>query len=108
MNYKPDKWVIVKVITNEVIYKVFGCWSGSYLEGNSWRMNSGIVSIKDTGDTYEFVGYSGSTYICRKTCYGSHPYASIILNGMINDASKQDVVIEILDKDTDFLNLKYE
>jgi hypothetical protein len=108
MNHKPNKWVVVKVITDKVIYKVFGCWSGSYLGGDSWRMNSGIESIKDTGDAYEFTGYSGSIYICNKNTYGTHGYGAMVLNSMTQEALKNDIITVVLDEDTDFLNLKYE
>ena len=105
---KPDKWVVVKIITEKVIYKVFGCWSGSYLTGDSWRMNSGIASIKDTGDAYEFTGYSGSIYVCSKNSYGANGYGAMILNSMTQEGLKNDIITVVLDEDTDFLNLKYE
>ncbi len=108
MNHKPNKWVVVKVITDEVIYKVFGCWSGSYLGGDSWRINSGIKSIKDTGDAYEFTGHSGSIYICSKNSYGANGYGAMVLNSFTHDYLKNDISIVVLDEDTDFLNLKYE
>jgi len=105
---KPDKWVVVKIITEKIIYKVFGCWSGSYLTGDSWRMNSGIASIKDIGDAYEFTGYSGSIYVCSKNSYGANGYGAMVLSSMTQEALKNDVITVVLDEDTDFLNLKYE
>ena len=107
INY-PDKWVVIKIIDDKTIYKVFGCWSGSYLASNSWRMNSGIASIKDTGDAYEFTGYSGSIYVCSKNTYGTHTYGTMVLNSITQEALKNDIIAVVLDEDTDFLNLKYE
>lgn len=43
--YYPDEWVVLKITTDkEVFYKVMACWRSSYTEGESWRMNSGIVA----------------------------------------------------------------
>lgn len=66
--YKPDNWVIVKINSKEhgTYYKVLGGWSGGYLHGDSWRMNSGIGRIEEDDQTYSFYGYSGSVYICNK------------------------------------------
>jgi len=45
-------------------------WSGGYLTGSSWRINSGVV--KETYDEpyYYFHGASGSSYRCHKDAYG--------------------------------------
>ena len=69
MQYEPDNWVIVKIpnIEGGHFYKVVAGWSGSYLYGDSWRVNSGITSIDDLGEYYLILGVSGSVYKCRKT-----------------------------------------
>jgi len=66
--YTPDNWIIVKFNTEKhgIFYKVLAGWSGGYLHGNSWKLNSGITSIKDSGDYWLIHGYSGSTYKCHK------------------------------------------
>lgn len=66
--HTPDNWIIVKVITsdNETIHKVLGGWHGGYLDGDRWRMNSGIASVKEESDCYDFIGHSGSIYRCHK------------------------------------------
>ena len=69
MTYKPNNWVIVKIMDDDGAlqgYKVLGGWSGGYLDGDSWRMNSGITSYKDNGDSYSFYGFTGSEYKCNK------------------------------------------
>lgn len=69
--YCPDKWVILEIINgDERILKVLGGWNGGYLDGDSWRVNSGITSVEDMEDHYLFHGYSGSTYKCFKRCEG--------------------------------------
>lgn len=105
----PDKWVVVKVSEEQDrTYKVFACWTGSYTNGASWQLNSGITSATDRGAAYEFAGYSGSIYRCNKTRYGLHYYGSSVLDKLIKDAAEAGVVVEILDEDTDFLKLNYE
>jgi hypothetical protein len=69
VNY-PDSWVIVKITGPETIYKVLAGWSGSYLYGTSWQLNSGIVKVEEDGDHFLFSGHSGSVYKCHKDCYG--------------------------------------
>ena len=66
---KPDNWVVVKV--DEDFYKVLAGWSGGYLDGDSWRLNSGISEVKDDGDYWLFIGASGSVYQCHKKGYGT-------------------------------------
>ena len=63
----PDNWVILKVtLTDETFYKVLVGWSGGYLDGDAWRMNSGIDKVEEDGDYYLFIGASGSVYKCHK------------------------------------------
>ena len=78
-DYTPDNWVVIKFTqqvksgntgygrTEKVFYKVLGGWSGGYLSGDSWRLNSGIVEVQETVDSFIFIGNSGSRYICDKT-----------------------------------------
>ena len=81
-DYTPDNWVVLKITntkrsgntgygrTEEVLYKVLAGWSGSYLNGNSWRINSGITLVFDREDEVHFHGESGSLYRCHKETYG--------------------------------------
>jgi len=66
--YFPDNWVVIKITQQEkVYYKVLGGWTGGYLGSDSWRLNSGIVDVEETTDSFIFIGHSGSRYICNKT-----------------------------------------
>lgn len=71
MNYYPDGWCIVRIEGSDPHYRVFASWSGSYLEGESWKFNSGIVECiyHPENDEYCFIGQSGSRYICKKIDY---------------------------------------
>lgn len=66
--YSPDRWEIVQINNNgKIFYKILGDWSGSYLEGRSWRMSSPVVGVEEVDDNIViFKNYSGSTYNCYK------------------------------------------
>jgi hypothetical protein len=69
--YQPDWWVLLKLTyEDETFYKVLGSWSGSMLYGNSWRLNSRVVSVVDDKDYYYFVSQSDSVYSCHKDFEG--------------------------------------
>ena len=76
--YIPDRWLIVKI--NDDLYKVFATWVGGYLQSDSWKMNSGIARVDEDDEYYNFYGYSGSVYSCRKTSYGSTGYGYDVLS----------------------------
>ena len=67
MEYKPDNWVIIEIPKEEKTYsKVLAGWSGGYLDGDYWRVNSGITEVEEKEDHYLFHGQSGSVYGCWK------------------------------------------
>ncbi len=69
--YTPDSWVILKMVyKDQVFYKLLGGWSGGYINGSSWRLNSGIEKVELDNDRYMFYGISGSVYKCHKDGYG--------------------------------------
>lgn len=70
MVYTPDGWTLVKITGTDPHYRVFGSWRGGYLNGDSWRMNSGITSVTEEDNYYVFKGSSGSEYYCHKEGYG--------------------------------------
>tara|TARA_B110000261_G_scaffold161019_1_gene201698 strand:+ start:600 stop:1067 length:468 start_codon:yes stop_codon:yes gene_type:complete len=66
--YNPNNWVVLKVKEKEntaPFYKVLAGWGGA-----NWRINSGVTTVKEEGDYYEFYGKSGSCYRCHKKDYG--------------------------------------
>lgn len=58
--YEPDGYAFLRI--KGEFYKVFGSWSGSYLHGDRWRVNSGITKVEKTDDGYLIHGHSGSVY----------------------------------------------
>ena len=67
---QPDNWVVLKIDGDDPHYRVLAGWSGGYLDGDSWKLNSGIVSVFDTDDSFKFIGSSKSVYMCNKNSYG--------------------------------------
>lgn len=99
-NYNPDKWALVRInMSGEIIYKVLGSWYSGYTQGQSWRLNSGITAALDQGDHYDFVGNSGSRYICPKGLYGMNLAASGIISSMIESARDKNIDVRVLEED---------
>jgi hypothetical protein len=76
--YSPDRWVIVG--TGET-FKVFGNWSGGYLDGDSWRLSSGLEKIEQDPEDEDYLlmhNCSGSIYRCRKQAEGMTGYGASI------------------------------
>ena len=70
--YTPDVWVVLEFDAPELenpTRKVFAGWYGGFAGSNSWKLNSGIVSVRRNDDWFEFDGYSGSTYRCHTNNY---------------------------------------
>lgn len=105
----PDKWVVLQINNKgEVFYKVLAGWSGSYLYGQSWQLNSGIKRVDVEDNYYLFHGYSGSIYKCHKDGYGLNSMTASILANLQNKAeSTQDVEVIMLE-DQDFTQINYQ
>lgn len=71
-DHRPDKWVVLEVIDDEgkTFHKVFASWSGSYTEGESWRLNSGVDRVETFKDSFLVHSESGATYRLHKEMYG--------------------------------------
>lgn len=100
-NYTPECWKVIEFSTpaGERIRKVFGGWRGGFADGDRWKLNSGITETIETVDYYDFIGYSGSSYRCYKTCEGLSGH---YLNGVFDSLVKQleNYKVEIIDYET--------
>jgi hypothetical protein len=104
----PDKWVVVKIDNSldTPFYKVFATWAGGYLDGDRWKLNSGIKSVESDDDYYYFIGHSGSCYKCHKKGYGTATsYGEGVLMDMIKNAYKINATINVLPEDTEWEEL---
>jgi hypothetical protein len=97
--YTPDRWVVLRLKNKDgFIHKVLGGWAGGYLNGQSWRLNSGIIKCDydSVNDRLAFSGFSGSTYIVHKDMYGVNIAMSEIIETMQKMYPDQ---VEVLDGD---------
>ena len=95
--YTPDCWVIVEIDHEGVIYhKVLAGWSGGYLDGDSWRMNSGINGVEVDGDYYLIHGYSGSIYKVHKDAETVRMSISGVLNQLESSGKAKMISIKEL------------
>ena len=108
-DYRPDRWTVIRIhATDQIIYKVFASWYGGYMGSDSWKLNSGIVRAALVDDSWEFDGSSGSVYSCHKDAYGTNGYGGHVLSGLLQQAEKQGIQIDVLSKDTDWAGLNYD
>ncbi len=103
--YTPDNWVVLKINNGEeTIYKVLAGWSGGYLDGDNWRLNSGITSVKEDEGYLYFYGSSGSCYQCHKDAYR----LTMATSGVYNQLKEQfGDVVKLMPEDTDWSEVKW-
>ena len=107
-DYTPDRWIMLKITHNgQPTYKVLAGWGGSYLYGQSWKLNSGCTKVEADGDYLLFSGYSGSVYRCHKNAYGTTSYTAQILNKFLADAEEANAQIEVMSEYTNWDQIDY-
>ena len=104
MTYKPDNWVVIKLKGDDPHYRVLAGWSGRYLSGSSWRMNSGITAVEEDDESYYFSGSSGSTYRCGKGSYALRMNNAGIWK-QLQELHGDNV--ELMSEDTDWMNVDW-
>ena len=101
MTYNPDNWVVVKNPTDGHM-RVLAGWSGGYMQGDSWRMNSGITKCEEAEDTSKINGSSGSVYSCNKSSYG------LRMNNYYIWRKLEELGWGLMGEDNDWTNMDYE
>ena len=96
MGYSCDNWVIIRLNCEKPYYKLLTGTSGGYLDGDSWRMNSGITEIEKEGDYYLVKGVSGSVYRCHKNSYRLRMNNAQIWTGL---KERNGAMVDMLDED---------
>ncbi len=102
--YVPDNWVIIKIKGDDPHYRVLAGWSGGYLGGDSWKLNSGITEVEKDDDWFLFHGSSGSVYRCHKEAYclrNNNVHVWFKLQQEYGDT------IEIMNEETDWLKMDW-
>jgi hypothetical protein len=97
----PDKWMLVRVKGETPHWRIFATWSGGYLHGDSWRLNSGVRSVEVKDEWFDFHGFSGSVYRCSKTAYGVNLYGMGVLKDLL---SKSDLLEAVWEEPKDILS----
>jgi hypothetical protein len=100
---------MLKIVHNEKpMYKILASWGGSYLNGQSWKLNSGVTKIEEDGQCYLFHGSSGSVYRCHKQMYGMTSYTHGVLASFQKQADETEgVTIDMLPEETNFMEINY-
>jgi hypothetical protein len=94
--YTPDRWVVLTITRgNESINKVFAGWYGGYLDGDAWKISSGIIEVKEDSTRFTFENESGSVYLCHKKAYGLSGYMASILDNFARTADENNVFVQI-------------
>ena len=102
--YEPDNWVVIKINGKDPHYRVLAGWSGGYLQGSNWRMNSGITKVEEDDKAYYFSGSSGSTYRCGKQSYGLRMNNAYVWDDL---SARHGDKVEMLSEDTDWNNVNW-
>jgi hypothetical protein len=102
--YTCDNWVVIKMKGDEPHYRLLVGTSGGYLDGDSWRMNSGIERVERIGDYYAFHGFSGSVYECHVDSYGLRMNNSHIYTQLSEHYSE---MITLMDESTEWEKIEY-
>jgi hypothetical protein len=96
--YVPNRWELIQFKGKETNYKILGSWSGGYVDGDSWRLSSGVKSIEDGGDFYLVKNHSGSLYRCRKTSRGMNIVSAGVFDSILDEAKLVDgLEVSIID-----------
>lgn len=108
--YNPDVWVMLKFnYKGEIIYKILAGWYGGFANGDSWKLNSGVTKIEEDGQCYLFYGSSGSVYRCHKGAYRLSGYTGQILASFQKEVDEvDDVTLELMPEETNFMEIHYE
>ena len=95
--YTPRNWVVLEITYDgETIRKVFGGWLGGFSTGDSWKLSSGITSVEEFDDYFEFTNVSGSIYVCYKDKQQMSLYQATLLTGWqeaLRDSEKTPISI---------------
>lgn len=97
---KPDRWAVFKLNNKgKTYFKVIGGWLGGYLDGDAYRINSGIKKVEKDGEFFLFHGFSGSIYKCHEKAYG----LTHLMSSVLSPAKDK---ITVLDEDYNFLDME--
>jgi len=94
--YSPDSYrvILIETATGQLV-KLFSSWSGGYLDGDSYRLNSGTEVIIEEENNYFFYGFSGSIYKLSKFTQGSlTSYSAGIYNRILQQTCVKEISVQ--------------
>lgn len=101
--YNPDVFVILKVFyQGDIMYRTLGGWYGGYLDGDSWRLSSPIVSVNmgaeytDSIPNLQIYNESGSVYNLGASIYKLSTTTFGVLNSLMESTAKQTNISVIM------------
>ena len=100
-----DNWVVIFCNGDEPHYRLLTGTSGGYTTGDSWRINSGIVSVEKDDLFYAFKGSSGSVYLCHKDAYCLRRNNAHVWSQLQETHGDK---VSIMNEETDWLNLDWK
>ena len=111
-DYTPDRWKLIKITNSkqEVHYRIFATWGGSYLYGSSWKVSSGCISGATAvggSDDWDIPQSSGSIYSVRSGSEGVCGGWNCMLTLYADQLEAVGGKLEIIDN-PDFSALKSE
>jgi len=89
--YTPHCWKVIEIKYDAdaaTHYRVAAGWRGGYLDGDSWKINSGIAAFDYDGDYILFIGDTGSVYRCHRNAEGLNGYTSSVVESYNTDHEK--------------------
>jgi len=102
--YTCANWVVIKMKGDDPHYRLLVGTSGGYLDGDSWRMNSGITKVEEDDGAYYFSGFSGSRYRCGK---GSYMLRMNNAHIWFQLQERNGDKVEMMPEDTDWMNMDW-
>lgn len=92
--YIPDGWALLEINYEHSnppkFYKILASWSGGYLDGDSWKMSSMILSVEEDENFYYTTGETGSVYALRKNGQNPNSYALSVFANYSEGAKKMN------------------
>lgn len=105
INYAPHTYQFIRVSSphdKEIITKLFAVWTGGYLDGAQWKLNSGVTKITKEDGMYFVHGYSGSVYAIPVEQPTMTSYGASVINNIDKQAKGQNINIELISSEEAF------
>ena len=90
--YEPDSFRVLLI--NKSLVKIFAAWSGSYINSDCWKLNSGTTEIVEKECHYLVYGFSGSVYKLSKNAGHMNAYCQSVLNQILENEQIKEISIK--------------